>query len=119
MKTYVLDHRIVCAVVSVIFPISLFLYAKEINPNTGGAAFTSTLKDFGFDISMNVGLVILISLGITTYICYEQFLIRHYRTKLEKEIKNNKINTIAKVHKRIDQYNISKSLKRLLKSNYL
>jgi len=118
MKTYITSNRFACIISSISIPLILFFYAKAMNINSGASAFTSTLKSFGFGISMNMGLVTLITIGIISCIGYEYLLIQHYLTKIEKEIKEYKINTIVQVLERIDQFKISSLIKSMLKFHY-
>lgn len=119
MKTYLSKNRLYGIVLSVSVPYTLFSFFTEISPHSGAAGFTSTLKDFGFNISMNTGLITLIAIGIVVFNGYEYVLIQYYLSKIEKDIKTKKLSTPEKVRKNIDDYKMSNALKMNLKSHYV
>ncbi len=114
-----LFYRAIQIVIAISIPYIIFLIAKYFNDNRGAAEVSNILKDFGFRISMDLGLRIFFIMVALAFIIYEYCLVKFYINKLEKDIKNKQLDSVAQVLSWIENYNISTLLKSILKSKYL
>ncbi len=112
-------HRMIHILLAASIPYIGYLIMKHFNRNGGAAATTSVLKDFGFNISMEMGLKVLFLISVVSFVIYDHLLIQYYRKKIETEINARQLNNVSSVLQTIDSYNISNILKSTLKSYYL
>lgn len=119
MNNIFYTYKWISFIISIGVPQLLYYTIKESNGFAGAPAITSTLKYLGFNIHMELGIKLLIVIGVLSFIVSEWFFIQYYVSRIEKDIIKQKLNSVLKVLCLIDSYNIPKGLKKKLKTYYL
>lgn len=119
MKNIFNPYKWISFIIAVGVPQLVYMILKESSGLTGAMAITHTLKYLGFNIHMEVGIRVLIILGILSFILSEWGIVAYYKSKIERDITNQKLNSVLKVLCLIESYSIPASLKKKLKTYYL
>ena len=119
MRNIFYTYKWISFIIAVGIPQLLYMILKENSGLTGAMAITHTLKYLGFNIHMEVGIRVLIILGILSFILSEWIIIEYYKLRIEKDIMKRKLNSVLKVLCLIESYSIPTSLKKKLKTYYL
>ncbi|MEW7279050.1 hypothetical protein ABW636_10690 [Aquimarina sp. 2201CG1-2-11] len=119
MKNIFNTYKWISFIFSIGVPQMLYTITKEFSGLTGAAAINHTLKYLGFNIHMELGIKMLIITGVLSFILSEWLFKQYYKSKIEKDISIQKLDSLLKVLCLIESYNIPASLKNTLKTYYL
>ena len=119
MRNIFYTYKWISFIIAVGVPQLVYMTLKENSGLTGAMAITHTLKSVGFNVHMEVGIRVLIILGILSFVLSEWIIIKYYKSRIEKDITKQKLNSVLKVLCLIESYSIPPSLKKKLKTYYL
>lgn len=119
MKNIFNTYKWISFMVAIGIPQLVYTIVKENSELSGAMAITHTLKYLGFNIHMELGIKSLIILGVLSFILSEWFIIVYYKYRVEKDIIQQKLDSVSKVLLLIENYSIPTPLKQKLKTYYL
>jgi hypothetical protein len=110
-------NSVIKYVSALLVPKVVFLLLKWTSEYKGAAAITSRLKEISMNIGMEEGIGVYVLLGVLVYQFSDYCTEKYFARSIEHERLENKLLTVA-ILKRLDNYQISNSLRIKLKAKY-